>query len=288
MDLARLANPFPAQDIEWRLQAAGTKDGKIWARCLAYITNRAIQERLDAVCGPGNWKNEYIPWEIGTPGVLCGISIYVPRNPEAGGYNEWVTKWDGAEQTDIEAMKGGLSAAMKRAAVQWGIGRYLYDLEAGFARVSEDGKHRGKTPEGQWFRWDPPELPAWAVPARPDHEREPVHDSGLMPKQQLQVSAASTVQLDASAVPVVKPGPYAPSEKQVNFYLKLLNSHVFTEDERKQALDWLATKATRQTIKDQIDWLKAMVEGRKAKEAVASGGGSDEPPLPDEPPPWVR
>lgn len=233
------------------------------------------------MCGPGNWKNEYIPWEIGTPGVLCGISIYVPRNPEAGGYNEWVTKWDGAEQTDIEAMKGGLSAAMKRAAVQWGIGRYLYDLEAEFGLISENGKYRGTTKDGTHFRWDPPALPVWATP------------QGATSLRDIRVSVStsaptSPVPQDASTVPVVKPGPYAPSEKQVNFFLKLSNSHVWSEAERKEALDWLATKATRQTIKDQIDWMKAMIEGRKAKEAVASGGGSDEPPLPDEPPPWVR
>jgi hypothetical protein len=32
-------------------------------------------------------------------------------------------------------------------------------------------------------------------------------------------------------------------------------------------LDWLATRATRQTIKDQIDWLKRQVETRKPRAA---------------------
>ncbi len=35
-------------------------------------------------------------------------------------------------------------------------------------------------------------------------------------------------------------------------------------EERRRALEWLAGKATRQTIKDQIDWLKRQVETRKA------------------------
>ncbi|HET6797112.1 MAG TPA: hypothetical protein VFH40_08125 [Gemmatimonadales bacterium] len=64
---------------------------------------------------------------------------------------------------------------------------------------------------------------------------------------------------------VGRPGPYAPTEKQVAFYQRLADSPVFTEEERKRALDWLATKATRQTIKDQIDWLKRQVETRKAR-----------------------
>jgi hypothetical protein len=62
-------------------------------------------------------------------------------------------------------------------------------------------------------------------------------------------------------------GPYAPTEKQVAFYQRLADSPVFTDDERKRALDWLATKATRQTIKDQIDWLKRQVETRKPRRA---------------------
>jgi hypothetical protein len=69
---------------------------------------------------------------------------------------------------------------------------------------------------------------------------------------------------------VGRPGPYAPTEKQVAFYQRLAESPVFTEDERTRALDWLATKATRQTIKDQIDWLKRQVETRKPRRAGES------------------
>jgi hypothetical protein len=65
-------------------------------------------------------------------------------------------------------------------------------------------------------------------------------------------------------------GPYAPTEKQVAFYQRLAESPVFTEDERRRALEWLATKATRQTIKDQIDWLKRQVETRKSSRAGES------------------
>jgi hypothetical protein len=60
-------------------------------------------------------------------------------------------------------------------------------------------------------------------------------------------------------------GPYAPTEKQVAFYQRLAESPVFTEEERRRALEWLDTRATRQTIKDQIDWLKRQVETRKAR-----------------------
>jgi hypothetical protein len=43
---------------------------------------------------------------------------------------EWVWKANGAGNSDVEAEKGACSDAFKRAAVLWGIGRYLYDLDS--------------------------------------------------------------------------------------------------------------------------------------------------------------
>lgn len=158
IDLAALKEPFPQADIEWRVGEADKKGDKIWAKVLAYVTNRAIMDRLDKVVGPMNWRNEYAPGPQG--GVICGISIRLD--------GEWITKWDGAENTEFEAVKGGLSNAMKRAAVQWGIGRYLYDLETNWANVNDSGKHFGRLPEkrgGDRFRWDPPLMPVQFLPA---------------------------------------------------------------------------------------------------------------------------
>ena len=158
MNLELLDAPFPAEDIEWRIQQTGKSGEKIWAKVLAYVTNRAIMKRLDEVCGKAGWRNEYrdIP---NNGGVECGISIKVE--------GEWITKWDAAENTQVEAVKGGRSGAMKRAAVQWGIGRYLYNLEEGFATVSTqraNGYHYARSKEVGTFYWQPPALPAWALP----------------------------------------------------------------------------------------------------------------------------
>jgi len=153
MNLNELRKPFPIGDTEWRIQQSGLKGNKPWGKVLAYITNRAIMERLDDVCGPGNWANQYDRGPEG--GILCGISINVD--------GVWVTKWDGADNTTIEATKGGLSGSMKRAGVQWGIGRYLYKLEEGWANFSDSGKHTAKI-QNNYFKWDPPSLPAWALP----------------------------------------------------------------------------------------------------------------------------
>ena len=151
----KLKNPFDPEELEWRLQQCDTdSSGRVWGFCLAYVTNRAIQNRLDEVVGAENWKNEFLKAPDG--GVLCGISIR---------YNgEWITKYDGAENTNIEAVKGGLSDSMKRSAVQWGIGRYLYSLESNKIEVTDKGKYFGKTKSGAKFRWNPPKLPEWALP----------------------------------------------------------------------------------------------------------------------------
>ncbi len=60
MDLNKFDEPFSPEDIEWRIQQSGkTRDGKVWAMVLAYVTNRAIMKRLDDVCGKAGWRNEY-------------------------------------------------------------------------------------------------------------------------------------------------------------------------------------------------------------------------------------
>ena len=133
LDLNRLRAYFAPEDLAWKPIAVSKKNGK--ALAAAYLSNRAIMDRLDEVCGPGNWRNEYKPGPNG--GLLCGLSIRV-THPD--GTSEWVTKWDGADNTDIEPVKGGLTNSMRRAAVQWGIGRYLYALPNQWVPVDERGR----------------------------------------------------------------------------------------------------------------------------------------------------
>jgi hypothetical protein len=126
---SRLTDPFPAEDVEWK-PGATTRD-KSKGLAMAYITARAVQERLDEVFGPGNWKNEFRAGPDG--GVICRIYF---KN-DAG---EWVWREDGADNTDVEAVKGGLSNAMKRAGAALGIGRYLYNLPQQWVRLDERGR----------------------------------------------------------------------------------------------------------------------------------------------------
>jgi hypothetical protein len=153
-----LKEPFDPFDIEWRIQQSGDSNGKKWAMVIAYITNRAIMERLDDVFGVQSWQNVYQPMPDG--GIICGISAKFG--------DEWITKYDGADKTAIEATKGGLSNAMKRAGVQWGIGRYLYKLENIFVTLipgrpeNEDQIHAYV--DKAHYHFNRPKLPSFALP----------------------------------------------------------------------------------------------------------------------------
>ena len=114
MNIKDLAAPFPPNKIHWRPGATSSKDGKKSAIPLAYLDARDVMERLDEVCGTDFWQNKH-PFN-----GCCEISILTE--------NGWVTKSNGAGKTQIEGEKGEYSDSFKRAAVLWGIGRYLYDI----------------------------------------------------------------------------------------------------------------------------------------------------------------
>src|SRR5690348_457487 len=110
-----LCQPFPSSYVEWRIGSTNAEKTKGMPLC--YIDARTVMDRLDSVMGPDNWQNKYDP---GPNLLVCNLGLKMP-----GG--EWVWKADGAGATDVEGEKGMLSDALKRAAVRWGIGRYLYE-----------------------------------------------------------------------------------------------------------------------------------------------------------------
>ena len=123
----QLSAPFDPAIVSWRVGPT-TKD-KSKGMALAYIDARDVMRRLDDVCGPENWQDEY-PWSDGKR-VVCRIGIKIGE--------EWVWKTDGAGDTDTEGEKGALSDAFKRAAVKWGIGRYLYDVDTPWVQIEQRG-----------------------------------------------------------------------------------------------------------------------------------------------------
>ncbi|HET8650192.1 MAG TPA: hypothetical protein VFL95_09135 [Gemmatimonadales bacterium] len=129
------------------------------------------------------------------------------------------------------------------------------------------------------FRLIPGNVRAQVIAAAREagHTREVAAQSGTIrsgmrakPAAKAPARAEPAMRVPAEGESPNRIGPYAPTEKQVAFFQRLADSPVFTEEERTRALDWLATKATRQTIKDQIDWLKRQVETRKGRGATAA------------------
>lgn len=140
----RLCEPFAAEHVEWRITKISGQSGL----AVPYIDSRAIQNRLDDVVGPFCWRTRFIPWHqyVPQPGKydkpdeqpkapissqLCALAIYDAAR------SEWIEKMDGAENTDIETIKGGISDSFKRAAVLWGVGRYLYGMDAQWAPIEK-------------------------------------------------------------------------------------------------------------------------------------------------------
>lgn len=132
-----LAKPFPDSAISWRVGSTNIdkktgqpRGGKNAAGiALAYIDARDVQNRLDAVCGVANWSDKYVETEKGR--IICTLSIRID--------GEWIAKSDGAGDSDVESEKGAISDALKRAAVKWGVGRYLYDMESPWVELDARG-----------------------------------------------------------------------------------------------------------------------------------------------------
>jgi len=195
---ARLQEPFEPNDIKWRVQQSGVKNGRVWMIVLPYITGRAIQKRLDDVFGVFGWEVKQEPIFGPRPNISINADVIGPkkleellsesRKPsEQDGFlctvrvfdkskNVWVTRQDVAPMTDIEPLKGGSSGALKRAGAMLGIGRYLYQLKSGFANcvpcdsqreaVNNYAYVRDKANPGSGYGvdWTPPALPDWALP----------------------------------------------------------------------------------------------------------------------------
>lgn len=125
----RLRKPFPPERVSWRVGPTADEGNRGLA--LAYIDARDVADRLDEVCTPSGWQNRY---SHANGKTVCDLGILCD--------GQWVWKADGAGNTDVEAEKGALSDAFKRAGVRWGIGRYLYDVESVWVDIVGKGKFK--------------------------------------------------------------------------------------------------------------------------------------------------
>jgi hypothetical protein len=89
---------------------------------LAYITARTAMNRLDEVVGPDNWFDEYDTF--GDQGVKC--RLFVRFTPGEGFVSKCGIGGHAGMADADDDEKSAESSAFKRAAVKFGVGRYLY------------------------------------------------------------------------------------------------------------------------------------------------------------------
>ncbi|OWK47484.1 putative DNA-binding protein Erf [Fimbriiglobus ruber] len=134
---AALAAPFDAREVKFKPQMV--KGNR--ALALAYVDCRVIQDRLDEVLGVEGWQDEYELLPDGS--VACKLQLALG--------DRWVTKMDvgsPSEQPDGgDRLKAAFSDALKRAAVKFGVGRYLYRLQAQWADYDPVKKQFTQTPQ---------------------------------------------------------------------------------------------------------------------------------------------
>jgi|GEM_PF-829438 hypothetical protein len=159
--------PFPAEAVHWKPQKVSLQGNR--ALAVAYLDAREVAQRLDEVVGPLGWQ--VVHQTLGDQ-LVTGIGI---RDPAT---SSWIWKWDSGfvgrregedereagnadprrrSEDEEKSRKGTLSDGLKRAAVLWGIGRYLYRLPKVW--VGYDGKTKTLA--------ETPHLPAWALPPAP-------------------------------------------------------------------------------------------------------------------------
>ena len=157
-----LAAPFDASEVKFKPQhVTGNR-----ALVVPFVDARVIQDRLDEVLGVMGWQDRYKCLPDGS--VVCRLRIRLGA--------EWITKEDvggQSEQPDEgDRRKAAFSDALKRAAVKFGIGRYLYRLKP------------------QWVDYDPqkkqlvgtPKLPAPApvpVPEKKPAKEKPAEEKAV-------------------------------------------------------------------------------------------------------------
>src|SRR6516162_1636302 len=139
-----LAAPFDLKAVKFKpAVVSGNR-----AMAMAFVDARTVQDRLDEVVGVEGWQDDYEVLADGS--VVCRLQVWLN--------GDWLTKVDvgspSEQPDDGDKRKAAFSDALKRAAVKFGVGRYLYRLPA------------------QWVDYDshkrtfvrPPTLPRSAVP----------------------------------------------------------------------------------------------------------------------------
>jgi hypothetical protein len=134
--LEMLSKPFDPKEVEVKIQAVSRDRTR--AQVVAYVDARTVLDRLDEVVGPTGWSDKYEVLFNSSDGegrrlveVKCTLTVLGVSKEDVG---------------EGDSLKAAFSDALKRAAVKFGVGRYLYRLPKVWADLDERGNI--KDPEG--------------------------------------------------------------------------------------------------------------------------------------------
>ncbi len=131
---SKLSAPVPAGAISWRQDGkVSARDGKYFARFVAYIEANTVRERLDTVVpGECDLTLELMPTLVAEEGDGAQCS-FKARLQILGVIREDIGTGRDYKQASTDAFK--------RAAVRFGVGNELYDYEQNWVEMDGDGKY---------------------------------------------------------------------------------------------------------------------------------------------------
>lgn len=131
--LPHLRRPFSPAAVKWKVQATSPK-GKPAERAImvGYIDARLVSARLNKVVG-GNWSEKPVrvadqPWAL-----MYELTVFEQTHTDVG---------VAQGRSDDMKLKAMHSDGLKRPAVRFGIGEYLYAMPQVWIDVTEDGSEK--------------------------------------------------------------------------------------------------------------------------------------------------
>jgi hypothetical protein len=139
MDIwSKLAAPLPPGVISWRQDGRPIqRDGKFFARFVAYVEANTVRERLDTVV-PGEWD---LTLDLLPPTAAQGQSADADEPQVSFKARLQIL---GVIREDVGTgrdYKSAATDAFKRSAVRFGIAHELYGFEQNWVQVDGDGKY---------------------------------------------------------------------------------------------------------------------------------------------------
>ncbi len=132
-DISKLLTaPFAVEDISWKINNIMTTQRGTFAMITYHIDARAVQKRLNDALGIFGWSFKF---EEANGFVHGKLEISNCIREDVGYPNSELSK---------EPMKDAVSDALKRCAVHFGIGHFLYGMDSFFISVEQGAKRLTK------------------------------------------------------------------------------------------------------------------------------------------------